>query len=112
MSNLKELQSKVVMEHPWHPAVIPFYLTNKSEANFYKALDILNFSLPETHPLFVTLHLEYSSILENDLMKKSALLQAVRSFGEFHFKTIELYSKFYHEGDDEYYLKAKRVRNI
>lgn len=37
---------------------------------------------------------------------------AVKCFGEFHSKTTELYSKYYHEGFNEYYLKAKRVKNI
>ena len=37
---------------------------------------------------------------------------AVRNFGEFHQKTVDLYSKFYHEGKKEYHVKALRIKKI
>jgi hypothetical protein len=92
--------------------LIPYYITNKSTYNFTCGLKILNFALPETHPLFVSFYLEYKSVFEADLMKKSALLLAVKCFGEFHPKTTELYSEFYREGDTEYSLKAQRMKSI
>lgn len=63
MSNFKEYMAKVELENPLHPVVLPYYISNKSEDNFYRALDVLNFSLPDSHPLSVTLHLEYSTLL-------------------------------------------------
>ena len=79
-----------------HPAVIPYYLINKSNVNYHLALEIMNFSLPETHPLTITLHLEYATLLEPALLKKTAVLLAVKNLGEFHSKTTDIYSKFYH----------------
>lgn len=46
-----------------HPVVLPFYLSNKSEYNFHRALEIIAFSLPDTHPLYVSVYHEYSTIL-------------------------------------------------
>ena len=47
----------------------------------------------------MSLYLEYAGIFDRDLMKKTTLLMAVKAFGEFHQKTTEIYSRFYHEGD-------------
>lgn len=57
-------------------------------------------------------HLEYIPIFDQELMRKTVMLLAIKSFGEFHPKTSELYSRFYHEGDQDYYLKAQRLKNI
>jgi hypothetical protein len=45
-------------------------------------------------------------------MKKTGLMLAVRNLGEFHPKTTELYSKLYHEGENEYIFKARRIKSI
>ena len=37
---------------------------------------------------------------------------AVKNLGEFHRKTTELYSQYYHEGYNEYRVKALRVGNL
>jgi hypothetical protein len=50
--------------------------------------------------------------MEPELLKKTALMLAVKNFGEFHQKTTEIYSTFYHEGHKEYHIKALRVQNI
>ena len=73
---------------------------------------MLSFSLPATHPLTVTLYLEYSTLLEPRLLEKASVLLAVKNFGEFHHKTTELYSKFYREGSLEYVVKIQRVNDI
>jgi len=60
----------------------------------------------------VTLHYEYINIMEPDLLKKTTLMLAVKNFGEFHPKTTDLYSKFYHEGETILHIKALRINNI
>lgn len=112
MSFHDEYLKKVEIENPVHPAVIPFYFVNKSEHNFHKALDIITFSLPDSHPLIVTLHIQYADLFEKELMKKTGLMLAVRNLGEFHPKTTEIYSKLYHEGCLEYTQKARRITDI
>jgi hypothetical protein len=112
LNNYNEYLQKPALKNQLHPLLLPYYLTNKSPHNFDTGIALLNFSLPDTHPLFVAFHLEYASIFDQELMRKSALLLAVKSFGEFHPKTSELFSRFYHEGDTEYYLKAQRLKNI
>lgn len=92
--------------------MLPYYIANKSQYNFSRGIAILDFALPDTHPLFVTFHLEYSTVFDQDLMRKTALLLSVKCFGEFHVKTTELYSRFYKDGDEEYYLKAQRLKSI
>jgi hypothetical protein len=112
MSNFEEFLEKPNLKNGLHPMLLPYYINNKSTYNFTCANAILNFSLPDSHPLFVSFYLEYAPLFDQDLMRKTALLMAVKCFGEFHQKTTELYSKFYHEGEDDYYFKAQRLKNI
>lgn len=87
LNNFGELLKNPRPLSRWHPSELPYYISNKSQYNFERGLDILNFSLPETHPLFITFYMEYSNFLEPDLLKRTALILAVKGFGEFHSKT-------------------------
>jgi hypothetical protein len=71
-------------------------------------LDIINFSLASNHPLSINLYHTYSKLFESDLLKRSTLLAAIKGLGEFHPKTIEVYSSLYQDGLEEFEIQAKR----
>ena len=56
---------KPVAKNPFHPSELPYYFSNKTKANFKKALDIMNFSLSKNHPLFVSLYDTYSEVFDD-----------------------------------------------
>jgi hypothetical protein len=78
-----------------HPSEILHYISNKTEANFEKAMNLLGFCFSDYHPIYVSFYEDYSKFMQPELLKKTAILQAIKCFGEFHPKTSELYATIY-----------------
>jgi hypothetical protein len=47
-----------------HPSEISFYMMNKSEVNFEKGMNLLQFAFSDFHPLYIAFYNEYSSFMQ------------------------------------------------
>jgi hypothetical protein len=67
-------------------------LNNVSDDNFVKANNIAEFSLPSTHPLFITFYMSFSKIYDKKMLFRSSVIVALRSLGSQHEETCKLLS--------------------
>jgi hypothetical protein len=43
-----------------HPSEISYFIANKSDVNFEKGMNLLNFCFSDFHPIYVSFYEEYS----------------------------------------------------